>query len=402
MTEVLPEYRAGTHAALERAEALSIMQRLMTHLQNKSTDMAPGQVKIPIEYYLDQQQWEREIKEIFYAIPLPAALSAELPKPGDYKAMRVVGKEVILVRRADGQMKAMLNVCRHRAMKLLPGGCGNSRRFTCGYHGWSYDTAGNLTGIPGEDTFGDVEKGDYSLVQLPVAERAGIIFMGLTPGMPFDVDAWLGDVLPKLEALELDKCVHFTTKTLPGPNWKVTVDGFLEGYHFASLHPNTVFLTNHSNRAVFDAFGPHLRNVFALKSLDEYHDRPTDEWDPAATLGLVYWLFPGMSIAGGLRERTVVSIMLPGDTWDTSMTWQTTLLRHSPQTAAEIEEAEKTAEWFYAAFRDEDYAAQTEVMNGLQSNPNGHMIIGRNEIAVQYTHDTIQRLMDGRPVHGER
>jgi hypothetical protein len=116
-------------------------------------------------------------------------------------------------------------------------------------------------------------------------------------------------------------------------------------------------------------------------------------------MGLVYWIFPGMSIAGGWRERTVISIMLPGDSWGESMTWQTTLLRTPPQTPEEFEEAAKTAEWFFAAFRDEDYTAQTAVQNGLASNPEGHMIIGRNEIAVQHAHGSLRRLMAGEPVH---
>jgi phenylpropionate dioxygenase-like ring-hydroxylating dioxygenase large terminal subunit len=292
-------------------------------------------------------------------------------------------------------MRAMLNVCRHRAMKLLPGGCGNSRRFSCPYHGWTYDTDGRLMGVPAEDTFGEVDKEDYSLVGLPCEERAGIIFIGLTPGSSLELDSWLGDALPYLEALELDKCTHFTTKELPGPNWKVTLDGYLEGYHFGTLHPNTVALTNHTNRMTCDKFGPHVRNVFALKTLDTMMERPRETWEPAAAMGLVYWIFPGMSIAGGWRERTVISIVLPGDSWGESMTWQATLLRTPPQTPEEFLEAEKTAEWFFAAFRDEDYTAQTEVQNGLPSLADKHMLIGRNEIAVQHAHDSVRRLMAG-------
>jgi phenylpropionate dioxygenase-like ring-hydroxylating dioxygenase large terminal subunit len=295
-------------------------------------------------------------------------------------------------------MNAMLNVCRHRAMKLVPEGCGNARRFTCGYHSWTYDTEGKLTGVPAEDTFGDVNRDDYSLVRLACEERAGIIFICLTAGRDIDVGAWLGDALPHLERLELDKCVHFTTKELAGPNWKVTLDGYLESYHFSTLHPDTVALTNHTNRATFDALGPHCRNVFALKSMDAMADTPRDQWEPAAALGLIYWLFPGMSIAGGMRERTVVSIILPADSWGESMTWQTTLMRRAPETAAELEEAEKTADWVFAAFRDEDYTAQQLVQDGLPSLADKHMVIGRNEIAVQHAHESVRRLMNGESV----
>ena len=402
MTDTVPQYLPGAHTAMSREEALSILDRLTEHLRNGTTDMAPEQLEIPISYYLDQDQWQREIQEIFHRIPLPVCTSAELAGVGDYKALRLVGKEVILSRGKDGRMRAMLNACRHRAMKLVPGGCGNGRRFVCSYHAWTYDTDGRLTGVPGEDTFGPVDRDDYSLVQLACEERAGIIYLCLTPGLEFDIDAWLGDALPYLEALELDKCTHFMTKELAGPNWKVTLDGYLEGYHFSALHPNTVALTNHSNRMTCDKFGPHVRNVFALKSLDAMMDRPREEWDPAAAMGLVYWIFPGMSIAGGWRERTVISIMLPGDAWGESMTWQTTLLRTPPQTEEEVAEAAKTAEWFFAAFRDEDYTAQTDVMNGLASIPDKHMIIGRNEISVQHAHESVRRLLAGEPVHGPR
>lgn len=403
MTDTVPQYLAGAHTAMSREEAMAILDRLATHLRNASTDMAPAQLEIPISYYLDEEQWVREIRDVFHVIPLPVCTSAEVASVGDYKALRVVGKEILLVRNRDGHLRAMLNVCRHRAMKLVPEGCGNSRRgFVCSYHAWSYDHDGTLTGVPGEDTVGPVERDDYSLVALPCEERAGIVFVCLTPGRELGIDEWLGPVLPYLEALELDKCTHFTTKELTGPNWKVTLDGYLEGYHFGALHPNTVALTNHSNRMAFDAFGPHVRNVFALKTLDAMMERPRDEWDPASAMGLVYWIFPGMSIAGGWRERTVISIMLPGDSWGESMTWQTTLLRTPPQTPEEMVEAEKTAEWFFAAFRDEDYTAQTDVQNGLQSIPDKHMIIGRNEIAVQHAHESLRRLLAGEPVHGPR
>jgi|688.fasta_scaffold11333_3 phenylpropionate dioxygenase-like ring-hydroxylating dioxygenase large terminal subunit len=399
MTDTVPQYAAGTHSALDRDEALSIMDRLFAHLANNSTDMADQQLEIPISYYLDEELWQQELQEIFYKIPLPVAMSVALPNPGDFKAMRVVGREIILSRGKDGRMNAMLNVCRHRAMKLVPEGCGNARRFTCGYHAWTYDTEGKLTGVPAEDTFGDVNRDDYSLVRLACEERAGIIFICLTAGRDIDVGAWLGDALPHLERLELDKCVHFTTKELAGPNWKVTLDGYLESYHFSTLHPDTVALTNHTNRATFDALGPHCRNVFALKSMDAMADTPRDQWEPAAALGLIYWLFPGMSIAGGMRERTVVSIILPADSWGESMTWQTTLMRRAPETAAELEEAEKTADWFFAAFRDEDYTAQQLVQDGLPSLADKHMVIGRNEIAVQHAHESVRRLMNGESVH---
>ena len=408
MTDTVPEYRAPHYQAAEifdavdRESALDVMARLVEHRRHGTTDMMPEQRREPIAKYLDEGLWHREIAEIFHRIPLPVATSAELPNIGDFKAMRVVGREIVLVRGKDGRLNAMLNVCRHRSMKLVPEGCGSARRFTCPYHSWTYDTDGTLTGVPGEDTFGPVDRDESSLVGLACEERAGIIFVCLTAGLEMDIDGWLGDALPLLEQLGLDRTHHFSTRELAGPNWKVTVDGYLEGYHFSSLHPNTVALTNYTNMAAFDAFGPHMRNVFALKEIDRFLEMPREQWQPADALGLVYWIFPGMAIAGGWRERAVVSIMLPGDTWAESMTRQTVLLRKAPQTPEEILEAERTADWFYAAFRDEDYTAQTEVMNGLSSLADKDMLIGRNEPGVQHVHETIDRLLRGESVHSPR
>ena len=84
------------------------------------------------------------------------------------------------------------------------------------------------------------------------------------------------------------------------------------------------------------------------------------------------------------------------------MTRQTVLLRKAPQTPEEMLEAERTADWFYAAFRDEDYTAQTEVMNGLSSLADKDMLIGRNEPGVQHVHETIDRLLRGESVHSPR
>ena len=98
MTDTVPQYLAGSHAAMSREEALAILDRLVEHLRNGTTDMAPEQVQIPISDYLDTEAWEREIQTVFHRIPLPVCTSAELANVGDFKALRVVGKtELVFV-----------------------------------------------------------------------------------------------------------------------------------------------------------------------------------------------------------------------------------------------------------------------------------------------------------------
>ena len=114
-----------------------------------------------------------------------------IPEEGKYiltklEPARPKPNKVRLVRGKDGFMHAMLNACRHRAMKLVPEGCGSARRFTCVYHGWTYETDGSLAGVPGEETFGPVDRAEHSLVRLACEERAGFIFVCLTAGLSMD------------------------------------------------------------------------------------------------------------------------------------------------------------------------------------------------------------------------
>jgi phenylpropionate dioxygenase-like ring-hydroxylating dioxygenase large terminal subunit len=398
VTRTVPDHHRGfDFDAVGRESALDLMQRLVTLYRAGSTDLAPAQMLEPIVSYLDPQLWQREMAEIFHKMPVPVGLSAELSRPGDYKAVHVAGRAVLLTRGRDGGLNAMMNVCRHRGMQLVPEGCGSARRFTCLYHAWSYGLDGRLLGVQAEHTFGAVDRDNFSLVRLECGERAGIMFVGLTPGLDFDLDEWLGDLLPELELLGLAGTVPFSTRYLDGPNWKVTADGYLESYHFASLHPNSVAQTDLSNLAAFDAYGPHMRNTFALKPLAVAAELPQEMWAPVECLGVTYWIFPGLAIAGGWRDHIAVSIMLPGEDWGSSITEQTLLVRHAPRDDTERALAQASSDFFHDAVRDEDYVAQLQVQRALPSVAGECQIFGRNEPGVQHFHRTLATLLEGTP-----
>jgi phenylpropionate dioxygenase-like ring-hydroxylating dioxygenase large terminal subunit len=288
----------------------------------------------------------------------------------------------------------MINVCRHRGAELVGEGTGRANRFSCPYHAWTYDTKGCLIGVYGEDTFGGVDRATTGLLQLPAAERAGIVFVSLDRSATLDLDAWLTPPLINLlESLGLDRCYHYSTRTLNGPNWKVVIDGYLEGYHFASLHRTTVYRTNFSNMAAFDKWGPHQRNAFALRPIAAAAEAPEDQWDPALCVGAIYWLFPGLAIAGGWRSQVVVSLVLPGPTWDTSRTQQILTLRHEPADDDERKAAEHTRDWFHDVVMDEDYATGYGVQRGLAAFAGQEFVFGRNEPGVQHFHRVLKELV---------
>ena len=400
--EILPEYIPSPVLDGEaREEAVRMMLRLADHVRNKSTDQAEGNWLEPVENYADEELFRAEVETLFKRIPLPLALSCELPEKNSYKAIDAVGVPVVITRDAKGEVHAMLNVCRHRGALICGEGTGTSRALTCPYHAWSYGMDGNLRGIYGESTFGEFDKSERNLVQLPVVEVAGLIFVCLTPGLEMDIDSWLGDFKPILEGLKLNELHLFSSRMMPGPNWKVVIEGYLEGYHFASLHPNTVFKTNLSNTGIFDGYGPHERVGFALRNLENEMNAgaEVESLDPSANVGAIIWLFPGMSFAGAFRERMTCSLVLPTTTVDASLTEQRVFTR-TPVTDENREDLEVFRDFFYDVTYGEDYITGYGVQKGVRNVGGTTQIYGRNEPGVQYVHQTINRIMKENHVDG--
>src|SRR5437764_13936076 len=136
------------------------------------------------------------------------------------------------------------------------------------------------------------------LVELPCAERSGFVFVTLSRGQGMDVDEWLGDYAAELATLELDSWHVYSRRQLDSPAWKVAFDGYLEGYHFSTLHKNTIFKDNMSNLMAVDAYAPHQRVIFAKHTLPELRAQPEDGWVPSDHIGPVPTIVPCLSLPG--------------------------------------------------------------------------------------------------------
>lgn len=399
-----PVYR-GSVGPGDRAwdDAMALMHRLVALHRDRSTDQVGSIWSEPVDNYRDPALWQREMQQIHHRVPLPLGLSVEIAEPGQYKAMEVAGTPVIITRDADRKPRAFVNSCRHRGSALVEEGRGQATLFSCPYHAWSYALDGSLVSVYGEKTFGDFDHSGRGLVELPAEERAGVVFVGLTPGSTLDLDSWLGGAEAVLEGFRLaDAHVHHSMRTLDGPNWKIVLDGYLEGYHFGPLHRNTVGKRNLSNIAAIDTWGGHIRNGFALRPIGEFVDKDPAGWDPVQCVGLIMWLFPGLAIAGGLRNQISVNIVMPGRTWDTSTTYQALLLRDEPTDEEEIKSADATSDWFHEVIRDEDYSTCFGIQRSLHSMAGKDFLFGRNEPGPQHFHRTVNTLTAGGAVIAQR
>lgn len=375
-----------------RERLMPLARRALAHLEAQSTDLAPATLRMPVAAYTDEARYRRELARIWRRVPLALALGAELPAPGTYKAMHVAGVPVLLVRGGDGAARAFVNACRHRGAPLRELGCGRAARFACPYHAWAYDDRGALVAMFGEHSFGEVDRAALGLTALPCAERVGMIWASLTPGAAFDVDAWLGGFAAQLATLELGRWHIALQRELAGPGWKVAWDGYLEGYHQAALHPQTVGKNTIANLMVVDVFGPHQRIVFGRKTLEQLRGTPEADWDPAQHVRLIHSVFPNLSISGILGDHCLVSQLFPGEEPNRSVTVQTILTERAPETPEQRRAADAFAALTLQAVRDEDYRMGSAIQRGIDAGAVEHFVFGRNEPTLQHYHRWVERL----------
>ncbi|MBK6297579.1 MAG: Rieske 2Fe-2S domain-containing protein [Sphingomonadales bacterium] len=107
--------------AMSRSQLYEMTRSLIAHGKAKTMELADRVVSIPASAYTDPEQFEIEKAKIFKRMPLMLAPSCELSKPGDFKAMTVVGVPVLLTRQKDGSVAAFLNMCTHRGNPVAQG-----------------------------------------------------------------------------------------------------------------------------------------------------------------------------------------------------------------------------------------------------------------------------------------
>src|SRR3954470_18734682 len=98
--------------------------------------------------YADPAIFELEMARIFGRAWLVLGHESQLPRPGDYFTTRMGREPVIVVRDERQQIRVLVNRCAHRGAMVCAEGRGNTERFVCPYHGWSYDCAGALKAVP--------------------------------------------------------------------------------------------------------------------------------------------------------------------------------------------------------------------------------------------------------------
>jgi phenylpropionate dioxygenase-like ring-hydroxylating dioxygenase large terminal subunit len=377
------------------SKALDIARRGLELVTTRTNDQADGVFEQPASLYLDPERQAKEIDVLFLRSPIFAALSVEIPLPGSFKTLEIPKAPIVVVRQEDGSLRAFLNICRHRGASVASGN-GSARTFVCKYHGWAYDLDGSLRKVRGGDNFGPLDTSCFGLTEVAVAERYGLVYVRATPlrvnPEPIDIDAVLGGLAPQFEEWGFEtglSAPQIHDPVVTASNWKLAVDGYLEPYHFASLHKTTVARYNNSNQATFDAYGPNSVSGFLGRRLDELASVPEEDWPLMRHVQVIYTLFPNV-VLSVMQDHVEYSQIMPGATVGSNVMYH--LYFRYPEWDAEEVHAKRflNTQWILT---EEDIPMAEEVHRNLLSGGLPSLVFGRNEPALQHQHRSIDEAL---------
>jgi Rieske 2Fe-2S family protein len=203
---------------------------------------------LPGSAYTDPQIFALEQELIFERMWNCVARSAELDRPGKFQTVQVGRESVLVSRSREGDVKAFLNICRHRGARLCEEESGEVKRaFQCPYHAWTYGLDGKLIAAPNLTSMPDVDRTAYGLVSVHVREWLGYVWICLADEPPSFEDDVIGSATERLgdpAAIEryqaADLVVGHRVRYDVKANWKLVVENFMECYHCATIHPELV------------------------------------------------------------------------------------------------------------------------------------------------------------------
>ncbi len=194
--------------------------------------------------YADAAIFELEMDRVFGRAWLLVGHESQVASPGDYFTTRM-GREPVIVVNQGRRIEILINRCMHRGSMVCAEGRGNTERFVCPYHGWSYDRAGALQAVPFAGGY-EKDKLPKGLKAAPrVAVYRGFVFASLSAMGP-DLLEFLGpakasldDFVDRAPGGELEVAGGVFKHTYNG-NWKLMLENHLDGAHPAWVHASSV------------------------------------------------------------------------------------------------------------------------------------------------------------------
>ena len=200
--------------------------------------------------FTDPEVYQAEQERVFGRCWLYVAHATQIPHPGDFVTSYMGEEPVIVCRDGEDRVHVFVNSCRHRGSRVCQLDAGNTRTFTCPYHGWTYDMQGRLVGVPQfqEAYYSELKRDEWGLLEVPRVDLyRGMIFASFAE-TDEGLEAYLGELTWYLDML-LNRTtggwtvLPGTHKWVLGGNWKLAAEQFSgDNYHVGAGHASMVQL----------------------------------------------------------------------------------------------------------------------------------------------------------------
>ena len=356
----------------------SELSHIFSMLDRVQETEASAAFTMPGSFYSSEALLEIERNQLFRKKWFCLGREEEIPEVGDYMATELVKEPVVLVRTKKNQIRALSNVCRHRAMPLVEGK-GNSKRFTCSYHAWTYDLEGQLVRAAGVDDHHADFIRECRLPEFPCEIWHGFIFINLdTNAESFLESETVKLIEPMVQNMHIeDMRLLYSSEQEWDANWKCLVENFLEGYHLSTVHRKTLHPftpTNLSKR--FDGgdgfFGFYSYYPEDAPSRGGAHpDLTADEKRRSLMLGIA-----PSSVFGISGFKVTYNLIQPISA--TRLRTKIGMIGILPKNETEQKTAEAGVDLFTRTFA-EDEAQLVKLMHGLQSQSYTSSILAKSD-----------------------
>ena len=257
-------------------------------------DREKGIFRVHRSAMTSDELFRREREFVFSKCWVYLGHESEVENPGDYRRRTVAGRPLFFARGRDGQVRVFLNTCPHRGALICRRDEGNAEVLQCFYHAWTFNTRGELIGVPGEDAYGPGwDRGELGLKSPPRVESyRGFVFVSFNPYVEGLVTYLAGareylDLIVD-QAEEGMRVIAGSNKYTMKANWKLLSENSLDGYHLPTTHRTYVEYiaslgTDHSGVSM-DARPPGvsraLGNGHCVSENLAVNGRPVARWHP--------------------------------------------------------------------------------------------------------------------------
>lgn len=238
---------------------------------------------------------EQERKAIFEKCWLYLGHASELPAPGSFVSRPVGGRSLVFVRDISNVIRAFYNTCPHRGMRLCREKSGQTKVFTCFYHGWAFGVDGRQKDMPGREAYPKNFGSDGSTNLVPVErleEYRDFWFVCFDRGAG-SLSDYLADAKEYIDIVADHS--EAGMEIISGDqdygikaNWKLIMENSLDGYHALTTHATYFDYLRNSGLDLLNGGGPigrprNLGNGHAVIEYSGAWGRPVAKW--ASTMG---------------------------------------------------------------------------------------------------------------------